>query len=588
MKSRLSKIPKRDGNPGFTPDPMKMNNRPFPLATALRASLKNYDVQTFRQDLIGGIVVSLIALPLSMALSIAVGLPPQHGLYTAIVAGVVAALLGGSSTQVSGPTAAFVVIVAPIVTNFGLHGIIWCQILAGIILIAMGSARLGRLITYVPYPVTTGFTSGIAVTIATLSLNDFLGLGIENLQGHYIGKAMSIAAHLPGMKPEEFAVGLATLLTFIFFPKITTKIPSPVAGIALGTALAWAFSRSGMPVDTLNTRFSFEIATGGTGHGIPPYPPMLHIPGGSDALFKPPDYLELKRLLMPSFVIAMLAALESLLAATVADSMARTRHDPNAELNGIGIANIFSGLVAGIPATGAIARTATSIHAGGKTPIAAVIHALLILFYMLVFAPWISHIPMAALAALLLMTAWRMSHIHQFGGIIRTAPRSDIAVLLICFLLTVFIDMVAGVSIGIILACLLFMKRVADITHVDISPRHQVEESPQDSLPPGVMTYRIEGPLFFGSADKVLAEMDFINNDVRKLVLDLTQVPLIDATGMASMKTFLSTIAHEGRNVVVCGKKSIVAKIMQEMEDHPKARFLKTAGSLNDALRLEI
>ena len=435
----------------------------FPIATALRAGLEGYSFKTLKADFVAGLIVSLIALPLSMALSIAVGLPPQHGLYTAIVAGVAAALLGGSATQVSGPTAAFVVILAPIVTQYGLHGIIWCQIMAGVTLIALGTARLGQLIHRVPHSVTLGFTAGIAVTIGTLALNDFLGLGIEKFSGHYIEKATLILSRIPEMHGQEFAVGLATLLVIIFLPaRIAAKLPSPVAGIALGALIAWLFSQQGVAVDALDTRFFYDTPEGGQGAGIPPYPPVFHLPGGVDSLFKIPSFEEFRTLLMPAFVIAALAGLESLLSATVADKMTYTKHDPNAELNGIGIANILSGLAAGIPATGTIARTATNIHAGAKTPFASVFHALLLLLYMVTLAPYISIMPMASLAALLLMVAWRMSHVHEFIETVKKSPKNEVIVLLSTFLLTVFVDMVAGVTIGIVLSFLLPTK---DKTH---------------------------------------------------------------------------------------------------------------------------
>lgn len=450
------------------------DNRLFPLATALRHGLKHYSKNDFRHDLAAGLVVSLVALPLSMALSIAVGLPPQHGLYTAIVAGIVAAVLGGSATQVSGPTAAFVVIVAPIVTDLGLHGIIWCQILAGFFLICLGVFRLGRLVDYVPHAVTTGFTAGIAVTIATLSLNDFFGLHIEKLGEHYIDKASAIIGNMPNLAWNELAVGATSLLGIVFFPRVTKIIPASVAGIALGTAVAWILSKTGSPVETLYTRFSYDLPDGGTGQGIPPYPPVFHLPGSDGTLFKIPDIAELKILLKPALVIAALGALESLLSATVADSMTKTKHNPDAELNGIGVANICSGLVAGIPATGALARTAANIHAGAKTPLAAVIHALFILFYMMAFAPYISHVPMAALAALLLTVAWRMSHAHEFIAIARKHATKERILLVATFILTVLIDMVAGVSAGMILAGLFHV-------HDHHGKRHKVSKEDRES-----------------------------------------------------------------------------------------------------------
>jgi SulP family sulfate permease len=423
----------------------------FPIATALREGLKGYSLKTFKDDAIAGLVVSLVALPLSMALSIAVGLPPRHGLHTAIVAGIAAALFGGSSTQVSGPTAAFVAIVAPVVAQFGLHGIILCQFMAGAILIALGLLRMGRLIHYVPHAVVTGFTAGIAVTLGTLALNDFFGLGLDRLTGHYAHKAARILAHMPDMKISDAAVGIISLLVMVFFPRVSKKIPSPAVGIALGALLAWILSLNGIHVETLATRFAY-MANGMTHHGVEPYPPHLAWPGGFSAA-------EISAMLPSALMIAALAALESLLSATVADSIAHTRHDPDAELTGIGIANVFSGLASGIPATGAIARTATNIHAGARTPVAAIIHAVLILLYVMTLSTLISTIPMAALAALLLMTAWRMSHHKAFAGILTAGGRDEKLVLVTCFLLTVFIDMVAGVGAGLALALVFFLIR---------------------------------------------------------------------------------------------------------------------------------
>jgi SulP family sulfate permease len=410
-----------------------------PFATALRAALKTPSARNLRDDALAGLIVSLLALPLSMALSIAVGLPPRHGLYTAVVAGVVAALCGGSPTQVSGPTAAFVVIVAPVVAQFGLSGIIWCEIMAGAVLIALGLARAGRFIRHVPFPVVTGFTAGIAVTIGTLALNDFFGLRLAKLPDGFSGKAALILQNLPHTHGPDLAVGAVTLLAMIFLPKLSPKIPAVAAGIALGALAAWALARAGLPADTLSMRYAAEDISGA---------PRFAWPGALS--------LEQFRALFPhALIIAALAALESLLSATVADSLAGTKHDPDAELTGIGIANIFSGLSSGIPATGAIARTAANIHAGAKTPFAALIHALLILLYMLTLAKLIGHIPMAALAALLLMTAWRMSHAKQVAGILRLGASADAAVLLATLLLTVFVDMVAGVGAGLALAVIL-------------------------------------------------------------------------------------------------------------------------------------
>lgn len=438
---------------------MDLSLNRFPIATAFRAGLKNYTAKRLRDDCLAGLIVSLVALPLAMALSVAVGLPPQHGLYTAIVAGVLTALLGGSMTQVSGPTAAFVVIIAPIVSAYGLHGLIWCQIMAGFILIALGTFRLGKFIRLVPETVTAGFTAGIGVVIATLAINDFFGLGVAKLEGEYLHKASLLASHLTNTKWPELSVGMVTLLIIVLFPKIFPKIPSPIIGISVGAALAFLFNHLGFHVDTIGARFTYDTAEG-VKQGIPPYPPVFHWPSlRAGEIFSVPTLTEFKAYLVPATTIAALAGLESLLAAVVGDKIAKTKHDPDAELNGIGIANIFSGLAAGIPATGAIARTATNIHAGAKTPVASAFHAILILFYILVFSSLISHVPMTALAALLIVTAYRMSHAHEFIDMLRRAPKPDVAVLLVCFTLTVLVDMVAGVLSGLLLAGAFHVRR---------------------------------------------------------------------------------------------------------------------------------
>lgn len=560
------------------PDLSAAKTRLFPLATALRTTLKTYDRQTLRADMTAGLIVSLIALPLAMALSIAVGLPPEHGLYTAIVAGIITAIFGGSTTQVSGPTAAFVVIVAPIVSKYGLHGLIWCQIMAGAILIALGMLRLGKFVNYVPYPVVTGFTAGIAVTIGTLALNDFFGLGLAQLEGHYIDKVKTIAAALPDLRWPDLAVGAITLAGLILTPRITKKIPAAVAGISLGFVTAWVLQQSGINVDTLLSRFSYTDTAGALQAGIPPMAPRLHMPGDG-ALFAIPDYAEFKILLMPALVIAALAALESLLSATVADGMARTRHDPNAELNGIGLGNIFSGLAAGIPATGAIARTAANIQAGAKTPMASIFHALFLLLYVLTLAPYISHIPMASLAALLLGVAWRMSHAPQFIMILKLAPRSDSVVLMTCFLLTVFVDMVAGIAVGMVMASLLFMRRIAVLTDIRI---HSADTD--DSVPADTIVYRIDGPLFFGTIGKTLeSSIATLPDTDRKIVVDLTHVPMIDMTGMMAMTVFLNSLVRGGRDVMVCGKAHVTDKILLKLRGSSAEGHVRAVHRLKDA-----
>lgn len=561
----------------------------IPIATALRNSLKDgYDFNRFKSDAIAGLIVSLVALPLAMALSIAVGLPPQHGLYTAIVAGIAVPLLGGSSFQVSGPTAAFVVIVAPIVSEHGLRGLIITTILAGALLIALGIARLGRYINYVPYPVTTGFTSGIAVVIATLALNDFLGLHIEALQGDYLHKVVLIAQAIPTLYWPEALVGIVSLAVMASSGRILPKVPSPVVGIAAGTVLAYLLQGSGFDIATIGNRFSYALPHGGTGQGIPPFLPSFHLPGlDGSALFALPSLAELKALAVPALVIAALGALESLLSAAVADGMAGSKHQPNAELVGVGIGNILSGLAAGIPATGAIARTATNIHSGAKTPLASSFHALLIMLYVLLLAPTMSYIPMAALAALLLTVAYRMSHWRQFRRTIEIAPKSDTIVLIACFGFTVFIDMVAGVTVGVVLACFLLMKRIAQLTHSQISHNSTGHHRKLRhlTLPDDVMVYHINGLIFFGTVENVLERVGFVQDDITKLIIDMENVPLIDMTGLVAMKAMILDLHRKNKAVILCGEREITDRILQKLP--PAARqIVNTAAGMDQAIAL--
>ncbi len=416
-----------------------MISRRFPVAAAMKDIVKEgYTAPLFKSDLAAGAVVALVALPLSMALAIAVGLPPQHGLYTAVIAGIVTALCGGSRFQVSGPTAAFVAILAPIVAQHGLTGLIWCQLIAGIVLVALGLSRMGRYITLVPYAVTTGFTAGIAVVLATLAMNDFFGLHIAEMGEHYWNKVATIFSAMGNVTPQEMVVGFVSLGVMIVFPRFTKAVPAPVLGIAAGTAVSLAAAKYGLPVDTIASRFP---------PGIPASLPQFHVP----------DMMDLWPLIVPAVTVALLAALESLLSATVADNITETRHDPDSELVGIGLGNFLTGFFAGIPATGALARTSANIHAGAKTPLASVFHALILLVFMLALAPSISEVPMAALAALLIITAWRMAHVGLVRDIITAGNRKDTALMLVTFVLTVVFDMVVGVAAGLALA-LVFHK----------------------------------------------------------------------------------------------------------------------------------
>ncbi|MCS5710040.1 SulP family inorganic anion transporter [Candidatus Berkiella aquae] len=432
----------------------------LPIGWALRQSLeKGYTWQDFRADFGAALVVSLIALPLSMALAIAVGLAPEHGIYTAIVAGIAAALLGGSLFQISGPTAAFVVILIPIVTQLGLRGIIWCQILAGFILIMLGFAKIGQLIHRVPYAVTTGFTTGIAIVLATLSLKDFLGINMVNTSTHYADKVANLFENLPHTQWPTAIVGTLTMLAMVNAKRLPKFIPAPILGILIGALVAWFLNHFGYTVATIGSEFSYRSHDGNMHMGVPPFAPSLHLPTLlPNDLFTIPSLAELKILIFPALIIATLVALESLLSAAIADSLTQTKHQPNAELKGIGVANILCGLASGIPATAAIARTAANIHSGAKSPIACILHSLLILLYVLLFTPLICYIPMTTLAAILLITAYRMSHLEHFIKIIRHDVFENRTILLSCCLTTVFIDMVAGIGLGMALAGIFYIR----------------------------------------------------------------------------------------------------------------------------------
>lgn len=557
----------------------------FPLSTAVRESLKDYNFSKFKSDILAAFVVSLLALPLSMGLSIAVGLPPQHGIYTAIVAGIIVPLLGGSIWQISGPTAAFVVILAPIVSEFGLRGIIWAGIMAGVIMLVMGFAKLGRLVNYVPYPVTTGFTAGIAVVLTTLSLDNFFGLGIEKLDGSYVNKLNIIISTLPDLNPYTMIVGAVTLFLMFTAGRVVKFVPSAITAILVGTLLSMLFNDMGYGIATLGSEFSYVDAGGNIMPGIPPYPPVFHLPTFlENNLYTIPTMEEFRTLLFPAFTIAILAALESLLSAMVADSMAGTKHNPNAELNGIGIGNIVSALAGGIPATGAIARTATNINNGGKTPLAASMHAVFIMLYVILLAQYMSYIPMTALAALLIHTAYRMSHCKQFVRTIQIAHRSDVIVLLACFLLTVFVDMVAGVGFGMICAAILLIQRVTELTDVQIEEKSAGEGKGRIKFPQGTLLYRISGPLFFGTIEKAFDRYNFTHDYIDNFIVDITAVPFIDMTGLVAMKSMLVSIANEKRKIhIVCNTPKVSDRIKHKIRDHEVEKYVRFYGSLKEA-----
>ena len=545
------------------------------LASALRATLRTYDREKLRTDLLAGLVVGIVALPLSMALAIATGVPPQHGLYTAIVAGGLIAVLGGSPTQVSGPTAAFVVVLVPISAKYGIGGLLVATCLAGVILFLLGVARLGRLIQFVPYPVTTGFTAGIGVVIATLQLKDFLGLSVPKMPEHYFDKVAALAAAAPTARWPDVLIGAATLATLIFWPRITRRVPAPLVALAGATLAAIALARliPGFHVDTIGSRFSY-VVDGVTHRGIPRLPPLpilpWSMPGGDGA----PLVLsfDLLRELIPSaFAIAMLGAIESLLSAVVADGMAGTKHDPDGELVAQGIGNMVAPFFGGFAATGAIARTATNIRSGGRTPVAALFHALFVLVVVMVLAPVLAYLPMASLAALLLVVAYNMSEIKHFAHVIRVAPKSDVFVQLTCFTLTVAFDMVVSVTAGVLLAAVLFMRRMAEISGTTVIHHDPADHGHRKPLPRGVVLYDIGGPLFFGAAQAAIGALDHIAEGTRIVILDLEDVPAMDATGLVNLESALERLHNDETLVILVGVQPQPAKVLKKagIEEEP-------------------
>ncbi|HEX6883033.1 MAG TPA: C4-dicarboxylic acid transporter DauA [Planctomycetota bacterium] len=531
------------------------HTRPFRLAHALReAFAEGYGPAKLRADVLAGLVVGIVALPLSMALAIASGAPPQHGLYTAIVAGATAALLGGSRVLVSGPTAAFVVILAPVAERFGLEGLVLASALAGLILVVMGLLRLGRLIQFVPYPVTTGFTAGIGLVIASLQLKDFLGLRPEALTGEAMWheRMLALGASLPTVSLPDVAVGTLTLAVLMLWRRLKTHVPAPLVALTIGAVAAWALERfAGLAPATLASRFGTPEHPA----GIPGTPPVFvlpwHLPGpdGPSAAL---SLAYLESLLPSAFAIAMLGAIESLLAAVVADGMTGQKHQPDVELTALGLANLATSFFGGFAATGAIARTATNVRSGGRSPIAAVVHSLFVLGSVLALAPLLGHLPMASLAALLLIVAWNMSEVRHVLQVVRTAPASDVAVLGACFALTVVFDMTIAVTAGILLAALLFMRRMVEISGAElIGPTHP--EHGKD-LPPGVIVYDIGGPLFFGAAHKATSQLFALDRrEVKLVLLDLEDVPAIDATGIVNLRSAIDRLKSGGIGVILVG-----------------------------------
>ena len=507
---------------------------------------EGYTKEGLTRDVIAGVVVGIVALPLALAFAIASGVPPERGLYTAIVAGFLISALGGSRVQIGGPTGAFVVIVYGIVGKYGYEGLVICTILAGAILIALGLARMGTLIKFIPYPVVTGFTAGIAVIIFSSQVKDFLGLKMGSVPADFTEKWVAYASKFATIDPATTAVAIGTLLILIVWPRFVRMVPAPFVAMLAATIAVQVFQ---LPVETIGSRFG----------GVPsslPTPHWPEIPWGHMGQF-----------ISPALTVALLAAIESLLSAVVADGMVGTRHKSNMELVAQGVANIASPIFGGIPATGAIARTATNIRTGARTPVAGMVHALTLLAILLLLGRWAAMVPLCALAAILVVVSYHMSEWRSFRGLLR-APRSDLLVLLITFGLTIFVDLTVAVQVGIVAASLLFMRRMADITRIEgvtDEIREGIDEDPGEitqmrkkkrllrdrEVPPGIEVYEVNGPFFFGVADKLKDVMSEIDRPPMVFILRMRHVPAIDATGMHAIEQMAIKTRKQGTTLLL-------------------------------------
>lgn len=517
--------------------------------------MKGYTKEQLIKDILSGIIVAIIALPLSIALAIASGVGPVQGLYTAIVAGFFISFFGGSRVQIGGPTAAFVVIIYGIVTTYGTDGLIVATIMAGIILCIMGLCHFGSLIKYIPYTITTGFTCGIAVTLFVGQIKDFLGLDMGAVPSEFVEKLGAYAANITSINPVTVAIGAVALVILILWPKVTDKLPGSLIAIIVTTAIIY-FAK--LPVNTIGSVYG-ELSSAF---------PSFHMPSFS--------YKLVQELISPAFTIAILAGIESLLSAVVSDGMIGDTHKSNAELIGQGLGNIFSGLFGGIPATGAIARTAANVRNGGRTPIAGITHCITLSIILVVLMPLASLIPMTTLAAVLLVVAWNMADWTSFFHLCKTAPKSDVIVLVATFFLTVFFDLVVAIEVGVVLAALLFMKRMAetaDVTAWKYADEPDVtlgEAEKMRDIPHSIRVFEISGPLFFAAADEILAITS--DKSTKVIVIRMRSVPAIDASAMRSL-----------RDLAARAKKKHITLIFSHVNEQPmsvmkKDHFIELIG----------
>ncbi len=509
-------------------------------------SLRGYTFETFRHDLIAGVTVGLVALPLAMAFAIASGLSPQAGIYCAVVTGFAISAFGGSRVQIGGPTGAFVVVVSGIVAKYGVSGLFMCTMMAGVMLVILGLTKSGNAVRFIPRPVVIGFTNGIAILIASTQIRDFFGLQLPENPGEFVRRISVVVQHFSTMAPAATGLGVFTLVTVVAVNKYIKAVPGTLVGLVAGTAVA-AFA--GLPVETVGSLFG----------AVPSGLPSIHVPAFDPSL--------LLTLLSPAVTVGMLGAIESLMSAVVADRMSGDRHNPNVELVGQGIANILSPMFGGLPATGAIARTATNVRSGARTPVAGMIHALTLAVVLLVGAPLAGRVPMAVLAALLFVVAYNMGEWHEIPVIIRQT-KGDIAVWVATFALTVFADLTVAVEIGMILAALTYIRRVASTTTVARVTKDYVDEGRlhalQDKdLPEDVTIFRIHGPFLFGATDQLYGVLERLNTLTPTVVFRLRNMTAIDATGLRALEDVTERLRASGRAVILCGARDQPRAVME-------------------------
>ncbi len=519
------------------------------LVPKLVTTLKDYSREKFTADLTAGVIVGIVALPLAIAFAIASGVTPDRGLWTAIVAGFLISALGGSRVQIGGPTGAFVVIVYGIVHQYGVDGLIVATLMAGVILIVMGLLKFGAAIKFIPHPVVVGFTSGIALLIFSSQVKDFLGLQMGAVPPAFTDKWVAFAGQIGTAQLPAVGVALLAMAIIVWWPRLSVKVPSPFVALIVSTAFVHLL---GLEVETIGSRFG-EISA------------RIPLPTLPDL-----SWTQMMALVGPAFTIALLGGVESLLSAVVADGMIGTRHRSNMELVAQGVANVASALVGGIPATGAIARTATNIKSGGRTPVAGIVHAITLLLITLFFGRWAALIPMATLAAILVVVAYNMSEWKVFIDELR-GPRSDIAVLLTTFLLTVLVDLTVAIGVGMVLAAFLFMKRMAEVSDVtaitrEISDEEEGREGPADArlalLPGEIQVYAINGPFFFGAADRFKDTLAEVGSRPKVLILRLRDVPVIDSTGLHALHDVVARSRKEGTRVILAEVQDKVREVI--------------------------